>query len=238
MAVNFGNFLMNTTITDKEPVIWWTFAYRGTAEVAERYLAPFNAIGSVYEESGDVPYPEISVVQQTGEDSFICQDKYVRITATAGLQVYNVTTERQIFDGFKTRVASNPVLAAGGDILHEGYSTAAVAAQNPSDSAYPFRSDHHLMLAQIVVPQGNMSIQRAAWEWAEEVRDQWNKGQPGRPINAYVNYANGFEPLEQMYGHEAWRLNKLRHLKSKYDPFNRFRYYNPIVGGRRVGPIT
>ncbi|KAL9004071.1 MAG: hypothetical protein Q9188_003106, partial [Gyalolechia gomerana] len=224
MTTNFGSFLINATITEQEPVIWWTFAYRGSAEVAEQALALFNAIEAVYDESGDVPYPGVSLAQGNGEDDFICQDKEVRVTATAGLQVYNLTAERLIYDGFKQRVASNPKLAAGCGILHEGYSTEAVDNKNPDDSAYPFRADHHLMLFQLIVPAGsNSSVADAAWKWAREVRAQWNDGQPGRPINAYVNYANGFEPVEQMYGHEAWRLERLRGLKAKYDPYNRFR---------------
>ncbi|KAM4065224.1 FAD binding domain-containing protein [Hirsutella rhossiliensis] len=231
MTTNFGNFLMNNTITEEEPVIFWTFAYRGSAEEAEQHLAPFNAIEAVYDESGDVPYPQISVAQETDENAFICQRDSVRITATAGLQVYNVTAEHQIYQGFQDRVASNPRLAAGGSILHEGYSTEAVTAQDPDNSAYPFRADHHLNLVQIIIPPGDSSLEQAAQKWATEVRDQWNNGQPGRSINAYVNYANGFEPVESIYGHERWRLERLRDLKGSYDSFNRFRYFNPIVGG-------
>ncbi|KAL8672821.1 MAG: hypothetical protein Q9168_002732 [Polycauliona sp. 1 TL-2023] len=236
MTVNFGSFFWNTTISATEPSITWVFAYRGTAEVAERYLAPFNAIGAFYEESGDIPYPAVSTAQGNAENQYICQHGNTRITATAGLQVYNLTAEHKIYDGFKRRIASNPVLAAGGDILHEGYSTEAVDSKNPDDSAYPFRADHHLMLADIAIPPNNPEIERAAWEWVTEVRDQWNEGQPGRPVNAYVNYANGYEPVEQWYGHEAWRLERLRGLKAKYDPHNRFRYYNPIVGGHATSP--
>ncbi|KAL8648135.1 MAG: hypothetical protein Q9210_005165 [Variospora velana] len=232
MTSNFGSFLINATITEEEPVIWWTFAYRGTAEAAQQHLAAFNAIEAVYDEFGDVPYPEIALAQGNGEDDFICQDNEVRVTATAGLQVYNLTAERLIYDGFKQRVASSPALAAGCGILHEGYSTEAVNSEDPDDSAYPFRADYHLMLFQLIVPPGyNSSMVDAAWEWAGEVRAQWNDGQPGRPVNAYVNYANGFEPVEQMYGHEGWRLERLRGLKARYDPGNRFRYYNPIVRG-------
>jgi hypothetical protein len=231
MTANFGNFFMNTTITPDEPVIWWTFAYRGSAADAERLLAPFNAIGSVYEESGDVPYPGISHAQQTGLEDFICIPGNIRITSTAGLQVYNVTAERQIFEGFKRRVRKEPELAAGTAILHEGYSTAAVGTFDSASSAYPFRADHHLMLFDAIVPPNNKKLEKAAWKWADEVRDLWNKGQPGRPVDAYVNYANGFEPLEQIYGQEPWRLQRLRALKRKYDPQNRFRYYNPIVKG-------
>ncbi|KAI8931400.1 hypothetical protein NX059_011730 [Plenodomus lindquistii] len=229
MAINFGNFLMNNTITDKEPILFWTFAYRGSAASAQPYLAPFNAIHSEYDESGNVPHPEISHMQQTGIDDFICSDGNKRITTTAGLQVYNLTAERQIFEGFKKRVASHPALAAGTGILHEGYATEAVNKQDPRNSAYPFRDDHHLMLFDAIVAPGDKVAEKAAWQWANEVRDQWNGGQPQRPVNAYVNYANGMETLEERYGHEKWRIQRLKGLKKKYDPRNNFRYFNPIV---------
>ncbi|OTB06090.1 hypothetical protein M426DRAFT_259507 [Hypoxylon sp. CI-4A] len=229
MASNLGNFGMNTTVSSTEPVIWWSFAYRGTGEEAERYLAPFNAIGATYDESGDVPFPVISIIQGNDENGFICRGSQLRITATAGLQTYNTTAERQIFDGFKQQVTTNPELAARAAIIHEGYSTEAVQTRDSDNSAFPFRDDHHLMLALLTIPEGNEAAYQAAWDWGKEIQDQWNDGQPGRPVDAYVNYANGFESLEQRYGHEPWRLERLRALKAKYDPLNRFRYYNPII---------
>lgn len=228
MTTNFGNFFMNSSISTTEPIIWWTFSYRGSEEEAEKLLAPFNAIGSVYEESGNIPYPEVAHAQQTGEEDAICQDGVIRITSTSGLQVYNVTAEQQIWNSFVQRLKTNNELAQGGIILHEGYSTAAVEAINGDTSAYPFRADHHLMLFQgLIAPDSG--LEDAAWEWAYEVRDLWNGGQPNRLPDAYLNYANGFEPLEQRFGHEPWRLERLRNLKAKYDPKNRFRYFNPIV---------
>lgn len=62
------------------------------------------------------------------------------------------------------------------------------------------------------------------------MRAIWQLGQPGRRETAYVNYAFGDEPMEQIYGYEAWRLEKLRTAKAKYDPSNKFGYYNPITG--------
>ena len=58
----------------------------------------------------------------------------------------------------------------------------------------------------------------------------WNAGQPTRKPAIYVNYATGnhYETNEAIYG-EPWRLKKLRTAKAKYDPNNRFRFYNPIV---------
>ncbi|WQF90178.1 Putative berberine/berberine, FAD-binding domain, PCMH-type, FAD-binding, type PCMH, subdomain 2 [Colletotrichum destructivum] len=231
MAFNAGSFVMNTTITNEEPIIMWSFAYRGPAEEAERHLAPFNAIESVFEVSGDVPYSKIPSVQGTGYSDPICQHGSVHSTSTAGLQVYNLTAERLIYNGFKRRIAQDSDLAAGTVIIHEGYSTEGVDAVDPDSSAYPFRADHHLMLFDAAVPHGQTARLEAAWAWAAEVRDQWNEGQPDRAVHAYVNYATGMETLEERYGHDGWRLERLRDLKVRYDPNNRFRYYNPIIVG-------
>lgn len=115
--------MVSSTITKKEPVISWSFAYRGSSKDAEALLEPFNAIGSVHEESDDVPYQKIAELQGSSEQSFICQDNNIYISSTAGLQLYNLTAERQIFDGFKKRIKDNFDLAKGVAIIHEGYST-------------------------------------------------------------------------------------------------------------------
>jgi hypothetical protein len=56
----------------------------------------------------------------------------------------------------------------------------------------------------------------------------FREGAPGRQPSAYVNYAAGDETLEMLYGYEPWRLEKLRKLKSEYDPNNCFRFYGTI----------
>lgn len=48
-------------------------------------------------------------------------------------------------------------------------------------------------------------------------------------LHAYVNYAFGDETLPEMYGHEPWRVKKLKQLKKKYDPNGRFNFYAPII---------
>ncbi|KAK2035762.1 FAD-binding domain-containing protein, partial [Colletotrichum somersetense] len=135
MALNMGYFYMNTTITNAEPVIYWTFAYSGSAKAAQKHLKAFDEIGVAYKKSGDVPYPVISLAQKTDENNFFCQHGYGRVTSTAGLQMYNIASERQVFDAFTKRVANNPALAAAGILTYEGYSTKAVQAHDPNDSA-------------------------------------------------------------------------------------------------------
>jgi hypothetical protein len=64
--------------------------------------------------------------------------------------------------------------------------------------------------------------------WADKTVDIWYASQPGRRRATYVNYAVGNEPLESIYGYDG-QLSRLRALKAKYDPRNKFRWYNPIV---------
>ncbi len=43
------------------------------------------------------------------------------------------------------------------------------------------------------------------------------------------NYAHGDESLEEIYGYEPWRQQKLQDLKKAYDPLGRFNFYAPIT---------
>ncbi|TLS21008.1 uncharacterized protein PpBr36_10744 [Pyricularia pennisetigena] len=220
MAVNTGTFLMMPHITKEEPVILWLFEYRGSAEKAKRLLAPFDSIEAVAVDSRESIYPQLA------DQPSLCTGAE-RIITTAGLRTYNLTAERQIWDGFKRRVAKNPKLTAKTIIIHEGYATEGVEKMDPASSAYPFRGDRHLMQFQGTLEDSSLAAEM--WEWANEVRHQWNAGQPQRTPSAYVNYANGHERKEDCYGHQPWRLAKLRDLKARYDPANRFRFYNPII---------
>lgn len=50
----------------------------------------------------------------------------------------------------------------------------------------------------------------------------------GTKHRSYVNYAQGNETLQAMYGHESWRLERLGTLKRKYDPKGQFSFFAPI----------
>lgn len=82
---------------------------------------------------------------------------------------------------------------------------------------------------QVEVPTENDDLRPVARQWADDIQNLWNGGQPEEKPSNYVNYATGFESLPSMYGYESWRLERLVALKAAYDPLNRFRFYNPIV---------
>ncbi|CAI4218385.1 unnamed protein product [Parascedosporium putredinis] len=47
--------------------------------------------------------------------------------------------------------------------------------------------------------------------------------------NSYVNYAVGDETLAEIYGSAPWRVEKLKRLKSQYDPQGKFNFYLPLA---------
>lgn len=68
-----------------------------------------------------------------------------------------------------------------------------------------------------------------AVDYGHQARTIFHAGDvPGRLLNTYVNYASSDETPEMLYGYEPWRLERLRNLKSEYDPKGKFNFYNPI----------
>ncbi|KAF5657001.1 fad binding domain-containing protein [Fusarium circinatum] len=227
LGVVFGQVYIDPSISRDEAILWFTFAYAGPASEAERILRPFNAIDAIKDEMGDVPYPEIPVRQNT--DISNCVSARFSL-ASVMLQTWNITTERALYNHFMRNVALYPDLAVTARLYYEGYAHRGVQAVDSASTAYPHRDEYHIAFFATVVPEGSSSLGPAE-KWAREARDMWYAGAPTRKPATYVNYASGneYESLKSIYGYESWRLARLRKLKAKYDPNNRFRFYVPIV---------
>jgi FAD/FMN-containing dehydrogenase len=223
----WGVFTMDPSVSTTEAVIVWVFVYGGPEKDAVPLFAPFDSLDRISLIDGSIPYKEVNDVMGGGIDSPLCEGNRTHIIGTAGLQVYNITAERQIYDLFNAKAIEQPDLS-GTRVLHEGYSVEGVLKFKSEDSAFPFRDDYLLMYFD-AVPEAGSGLEEFARQWQLETIDLFNAGQPGRDPTAYVNYASGYESLQAMYGYEPWRLERLRSLKAKYDPQNSFAYYNPII---------
>lgn len=166
LALNVNSMVLNTTIsktkvspdpvscsshpffllTSVQAVISWTFAYRGSAEEAEKVLAPFNKISPVWETSGDVPYPQISDAQGTNIESDTCSLNHTWIMSTAGLKVYNITSTRQMYELNNKYLNKYPQLLDA-YVSMDSYSNIGVRRFKSEDSAFPFRDYNHLTYA-------------------------------------------------------------------------------------------
>ncbi|KAJ5952081.1 CAZyme family AA7 [Penicillium vulpinum] len=227
MAAQYGLYLMDPTVSSTEAVIWWSFAYAGSQSEAQQYLTPFDNLKPLSTIDGNVPFPEVPDIQGTGINNATCDKGLERIVGPAGLQEYNITAQRQIYELFNKNIKAYPALIASAVVM-EGYSVEGVLKVDSDSSAYPMRDDYLLMQTTVSYPPDS-TLDQIAIEWVTENQRLWNEGQPTRKPTAYVNYASGRESLEAIYGYEPWRLEKLRKLKAKYDPHGKFSYYNPIV---------
>ena len=127
-----------------KPVIWWDFSYAGPQSEAEKYLTPFDNLGPINVTDGNVPYPEVLHATNTGLDDPICDHGVNHVVGTAGAQVYNITTQRQMMDLYQKKVVEYPGLA-GTFVVMEAYSVGGVVAKDPDASAFPLRDDYLLL---------------------------------------------------------------------------------------------
>jgi hypothetical protein len=82
----------------------------------------------------------------------------------------------------------------------------------------------------LIYPPHNSTLDAIASKAGHEMRHILHKADINmrEGIHAYVNYAHGDESLEEIYGFERWRLEKLRKLKREWVSQNKFGYYAGI----------
>ena len=107
-------------------------------------MKPFNAIETITEWSGDLPYPEIPGVQLTSVASGSCNSEDYAI-GTVLLQRYNVTAERENYNYLVKQSALYPDLGASARLYYEGYATKGMSDVPVNSTAYPHRHEYHIL---------------------------------------------------------------------------------------------
>ncbi|KAI4244792.1 MAG: hypothetical protein LQ352_006715 [Teloschistes flavicans] len=210
-------FLMNPEISKTEPVMLFSIYYAGTAAAAEPYLSPFFKLGPVIATNGSTSYPDLANAVGSGVDSPVCQDGGSAALFPTGLKTFNATANRAVMNLFKQMVTETPEFNSS-IVQLENYSVQKMQTIDPASTS---------SWTMIYAP--SRALDALVPKYGHEARALLDAGEPQRPLNVYVNYAYGDETVEQIYGYEAWRVQKLKNLKRRYDPQNRFRFYNPIV---------
>lgn len=200
----------------------------GPIDQIRRYSKQLHAMKPLLFKEGSASLPDLASETYMGENDFGCAKGQTVQFYPVRVKGYNKKTFRAAFDEFDATLKRVPELAKSMFLL-EGYSNHAVQAVDPDSTAYPHRS-HTMLMTPSPWYTPNSTIDPIAQEFGESLR-QLILGGTDDPehLHAYVNYAYGNEPVEAVYGWEAWRLERLRDLKAKWDPNNRMRYYVPIV---------
>ncbi|KAF2141761.1 uncharacterized protein K452DRAFT_298427 [Aplosporella prunicola CBS 121167] len=225
----FATFLWNTSISTTAPVVQLTFYYAGAPESAAPYLEPFQDLGPAFVADNSVPYPQIPNETGNGATSPDCQKGLTRMHFATGLEAYNGTATRQVFALFKAESKRSPAIQENSVVVFEGYSVQGVKAVDPDSTAYAHRGDN-ILAAVIIGYPPNSALDSDIIAWGNRAVHVLVQGRQSRRRTTYVNYAlgTGDESLESIYGYEPWRLQKLVHLKRRYDPDQRFAFYIPI----------
>ncbi|KAL8767160.1 MAG: hypothetical protein Q9209_006251 [Squamulea sp. 1 TL-2023] len=222
-------FIINLQYSTTDPVMLLQLSYAGTPEAARPSFDYFDNLHPVAVKKWESLSPaEIQAAASQDVDSSVCAHRQTWRLFPLGLKKYNVTANREVYNLFKQLVAKHPEFD-GTVAQFENYAQQGMRAVNPASTAYANRDDDILVSLSPVYPPSAVN-DAIATEYGSKARAIWHAGDfPDRNVTAYLNYANGDETLEAVYGYDSWRLERLRALKKRYDPNNNFRFYNPIV---------
>ncbi|SCV49785.1 related to oxidoreductase [Fusarium fujikuroi] len=215
-------------IDPDKPIIWYAVISDGAAQKARDYAKSLHGLGPINVNAGEASMPDLAAITLMGDDTVGCAKGFTGLRYPIGLKTYDLFAVRKVFNEIADMSKRVPEFA-GSFFLLEGYSTHGVKAIDAKDSAFPHRDDE-ILVTPYILYKPNATLDGLAQEHGEKLRRHLLEasGDPEH-LRAYVNYAHGFESLEEMYGHEPWRIEKLKALKKKWDPENRMRFYAPIV---------
>lgn len=227
--VNIIEYRFAPEISTEEPVIEVLFLYEGAEEEAEKYLSLYEAIGAESSTLVEAQYPDFARLYRFSEQDPACSEGQLHVQRfPVDLQVYNITTQKELLVNFRDTIIENLFLN-NSFWLFEGYGSTAVRAVPDESTAFPDRFNEYLISPALIyvnsTPENDEIVRLAG----EKMRSIAVAGRQDGILSAYVNYANGYETLEELYGHDAWRLERLRKLKQLYDPDSRLKFYAPIA---------
>lgn len=210
-----------------QPIFIYTVAYEGSEADVASHVAPFLALNPLSTTlTPDVAFADLYTVTGNGKDSGVCIKDNNILGSGASLLAWNTTDLRSAYNIFSKLTADSRFSTSA--MLLESYGLNGVRAVDPASTALaPKERERPILTTPVVWWAGNYAKTRdEAYAYAKSIRDALYTG-VSLKRHAYVNYAVGDETVEEMYGYEKWRLEKLRQLKAKWDPQNTFKWYNP-----------
>ncbi len=144
-------------------MIIFILEFGGPAADVAPILAPFYSLHTVVATNGTVPY----TAGGAGITDPVCQPGDSWQVYPVGLQTYDISTNRAIFNLYKDMVTKNPAMSSS-IVQFEGYPQEGVRAVEPDSTAYAHRGDNLLVYA----PALSVLVQVSLWLLTKILRDQ------------------------------------------------------------------
>lgn len=226
---HYSFFIKNADIDAEKPAIFFYLLQEGADTIDDTFVNPFLALEPVATFAGSGDYPNLPGWIGWGNAAATCQNSGLANTRfPIELQTYDITAQRQVYDLLSSTLNQTPALNRS-IVLFEGYSQQAVKATPREDSAYPFRGSNLLVSPVIRFIENGEELANKAISSGESLRNILHEASGLKSKRTYVNYAFGTESVDNMYGDELWRQERLLKLKKKYDPSGKFNFYAPIA---------
>lgn len=212
-----------------QPVVVVFVIQEGVRVVDKAYTQPLRDVGPVSATPVAGTYHDLAEWTGIALDSPPCQ--------VAGLSnprfplyldAYDVAAQREAYDVFAKGTHDNAEFA-NSLFMFEAYSLQGVRAVADGSTAFAFRGDSLLTAPLITYEPRGGDLDGKAAALGEELRSILHRASGRKEMHAYVNYAYGDETKREWYGGAAWRQDKLRRLKDKYDPEGHFNFYAPLA---------
>lgn len=203
--------------------------YQSPSGVPEQHSKSFLDLAPLVHTTGISTLPDFAAVGMLDMDGAFCQHGGSSLRFPMSTKNYTLPAMEEAM----TALMNVEPEFAGSAMIFEAYSLQAVQSVAADSTAFPDRENSLLSAAIMLWNASGLDanesarvIERAEYH-GKKMRDAVVRGSGGK-LHAYVNYANGDEGLDAIYGYEKWRLERLIGLKERYDPMGRFGWYAPI----------
>lgn len=198
----------------------------------QKYADQFIALGPISTTiTENVNYIDLYTVTGNNKDNAVCRKNNNILGAGAALPQWDMQGLRKAYNTFSNYTLDRRFNASA--VLLENYGLNAVSKIDPKSTALAAEErTRPILVSAIMWYEGNdAKTHEDARKNAKAMKDAFYRGVDAakEQRHAYINYAYGDEPLPELYGHEQWRLDKLKSLKKAYDPKNAFGFYLPLA---------
>jgi FAD/FMN-containing dehydrogenase len=224
-----GHFVRIPSIDPDHLTIDIQFFWQGNDSAIEAYKTAFRELEPINEvSSGAVSWQRFFQTAGLGLDGPLCTRNNSAWGFPTSLTKWNIEDMRKGFE-LLTEFTEDPQFGGAAWILQSGHRGSSPSSFPPMFNAIPDEErEKHLLTVVGMNWAGNDPADAAKAEEYGRAIQAAAVGGDMAEHHSYVNYAAGFEPIEDIYGHQEERLAKLRTLKQQWDPNHSFSFYAPI----------